>query len=58
MSLSRKLQEMVHTLEIIPQQVIRFISGAVTRIFGPTDDDYPATGAQPFEGEPADKKLR
>ncbi|MBD2774238.1 hypothetical protein [Iningainema tapete] len=34
-------------------RVISFISGAVTRIFGPTDDDYPKTGVQPFEGDPA-----
>jgi hypothetical protein len=58
MSLPTKLQEMVHAIERVPQQVVHFISGAVTRIFGPTDDNYPATGTQPFEGEPADKKLR
>ncbi|WP_171974789.1 hypothetical protein [Leptolyngbya sp. 'hensonii'] len=32
---------------------VRYISGAVARIFGPTDDAYPATGVQPFEGEPS-----
>lgn len=31
--------------------LIHFISGAVARIFGPTDDQYPATGVQPFEGD-------
>jgi hypothetical protein len=30
----------------------RYISEAVTRIFGPSDDAYPATGVQPFTGEP------
>lgn len=45
-----------HALTSLPQRVIRYLSGPVTRIFGPTDDDYPATGTQPFEGEPADKK--
>lgn len=39
-----------------PQKIINFISGAVVRIFAPRDDDYPDTGTQPFEGEPADKK--
>ncbi|HIK45472.1 MAG TPA: hypothetical protein IGR64_11405 [Leptolyngbyaceae cyanobacterium M65_K2018_010] len=24
----------------------------IARIFGPSDDNYPATGMQPFEGEP------
>lgn len=56
MSFPRKLQEMVHRLEIISQRVVHFIAGAVTRIFGPIDDDYPATETQPFEGEPAPKK--
>lgn len=35
------------------QKLIRFIGKAVTRIFGPNDDDYPATGVQPFSGESA-----
>jgi hypothetical protein len=38
--------------------VIQFVSGAMSRIFGPTDDAYPNTGVQPFEGEPFDKKSR
>ncbi|WP_197480084.1 MULTISPECIES: hypothetical protein [unclassified Anabaena] len=37
-------------------QVINYISGAVARIFGVRDDDYPATGFQPYEGEPAKKQ--
>ncbi|MEY3297563.1 MAG: hypothetical protein RLZZ597_823 [Cyanobacteriota bacterium] len=24
----------------------------IARIFGPSDDNYPAIGVQPFEGEP------
>ncbi len=31
--------------------VTQYISEAVRRIFGPTDDAYPATGVQPFTGE-------
>lgn len=31
-------------------QVIQYFSAAIARIFGPTDDAYPATGVQPFEG--------
>jgi hypothetical protein len=32
--------------------VIQYISGAVSRIFAPSDDAYPNTGVQPFDGEP------
>ncbi len=30
----------------------RYLSEAALRIFGPNKDDYPATGAQPFTGDP------
>ncbi len=30
----------------------RYITEAVVRIFGPNDDAYPAIGVQPFSGEP------
>lgn len=56
MSINRRLRESILTIATIPQRVIRYIASAVTRIFGPTDDNYPATGVQPFEGEPADEK--
>jgi len=56
MAIKRNLQKIIHTVEVIPQQVIRYIASAVTRIFSPTDDNYPATGVQPFEGDPAEKK--
>lgn len=29
-----------------------FIFGAVARIFGPDDDEYPAVGVQPYDGDP------
>lgn len=32
--------------------ITQYLSEAVARIFGPTDDAYPLTGVQPFEGEP------
>jgi len=38
--------------------ITQYISGAVIRIFGPTDDAYPATGVQPFSGEPFQKTKR
>jgi hypothetical protein len=30
-----------------------FLGGAVSRIFGLTDDQYPATGVQPYSGDPS-----
>lgn len=39
-------------------QVFTYISGAASRIFSPRDDNYPATGVQPFEGDIADDKHR
>lgn len=33
-------------------EAMHYVSAAVGRIFGPTDDAYPETGVQPFEGEP------
>ncbi|NJO74902.1 MAG: hypothetical protein HC833_14740 [Leptolyngbyaceae cyanobacterium RM1_406_9] len=56
MSIKSRLQKVIRTIELIPQQVIRYIASAATRIFSPTDDNYPETGVQPFEGDPADKK--
>jgi hypothetical protein len=31
---------------------VGYIIEAMTRIFGPSDDAYPAVGVQPFTGEP------
>ena len=38
------------------QKTIQFISGGAKRIFTPTDDDYPNTGVQPYEGDPSRNK--
>lgn len=35
---------------------IQYISEAVARIFGPSDDAYPVIGIQPFAGEPFEKQ--
>ncbi|MGK7877816.1 MAG: hypothetical protein AB4426_32285 [Xenococcaceae cyanobacterium] len=32
--------------------IITYITEGFARIFGPNDDEYPAIGVQPFEGEP------
>lgn len=54
--MATQLQRALRTVKEIPQNVIRYISAAVTRIFGLNDDDYPATGVQPFEGDPPDER--
>ena len=33
------------------EKAIVYISGAVRRIFGPSDDMYPMVGVSPFEGD-------
>jgi hypothetical protein len=32
-----------------------FFSGPISRIFGLTDDQYPATGVQPYSGDPSNE---
>lgn len=34
------------------QDIIQSIWNDVSGLFQPTDDDYPETGVQPFEGDP------
>ncbi len=34
------------------QDAVVYISEAIRRIFGPSDDIYPVIGVQPFEGDP------
>ncbi|MGB5634365.1 MAG: isochorismate synthase [Waterburya sp.] len=36
----------------------QFLFNGVSRLFKPTDDDYPKTGVQPFSGEPGDDKEK
>jgi hypothetical protein len=38
------------------QESLGSFSRAVARIFSPNDDHYPATGAQPYDGDPYDEK--
>lgn len=56
MSTSRTIRHQLRRLSIGLQRLVRSIARPVTRIFGPTDDQYPATGVQPFSGEPFDPK--
>ena len=40
------------------QQAMQYIAEAVMKTFSPTEDDYPVTGTQPFEGKLAKRKNR
>lgn len=31
---------------------LKYLSEGVSRLFSPSDDQYPKTGVQPFDGEP------
>ena len=33
------------------KDIVQYITEGFARIFSPTDDEYPAIGVQPFEGE-------
>lgn len=35
------------------RSMVEYLSDAIARIFTPTKDDFPATGAQPYDGDPA-----
>lgn len=37
------------------QDTIQYLWNGVSRLFQPTEDDYPKTGVQPFEGEAGDE---
>ena len=34
------------------QKLVQYIGNGVRRIFTASDDDFPETGVQPFEGDP------
>ncbi|MGB3756839.1 MAG: hypothetical protein WBA07_10735 [Rivularia sp. (in: cyanobacteria)] len=56
MSNKSKTRQMIKSIVEIPQKLIKFTTNGVTRIFSPSDDDYPKSGVQPYEGDSADNK--
>lgn len=56
MSTASKARQMIKSVVEIPQKFIDFTTNGITRIFRPSDDDYPKSGVQPYEGDPADSK--
>ena len=39
-------------------QAVQSIWDGVVRLFSSSDDDYPKSGSQPFEGDPYDKRKQ
>ncbi|MEL6249600.1 MAG: hypothetical protein AAFY78_11920 [Cyanobacteria bacterium J06648_16] len=53
-----KLQKTVTSFSQTLQQMSNWILEAARRIFSASDDDYPATGPQPFEGDISDARRQ
>lgn len=54
---TRMKRQFLKLFVITPRRTVKYILSAVTRIFKPNDDKYPATGMQPFEGDPPKQKY-
>ncbi|MGL6337918.1 MAG: hypothetical protein ACRC80_02125 [Waterburya sp.] len=55
MSSNNKWESTFKNVLEVPRKLVRYIVTSTTRLFSPNDDDYPATGIQPFTGEPNEK---
>ena len=58
MSTPSKVKQMIQSVVEIPQKLINFATNGISRIFSPSDDDYPKSGVQPYEGDLADNRKR
>ncbi|MEM7771267.1 MAG: hypothetical protein AAGA75_14810 [Cyanobacteria bacterium P01_E01_bin.6] len=47
----RNWKQMISAIGQSFQKGTDWILGAVKRLFSPSDDDYPQSGVQPFEGD-------
>ncbi|MBV6626917.1 MAG: hypothetical protein KI793_28925 [Rivularia sp. (in: Bacteria)] len=56
MSTTSKAKQMIKSVVEIPQKLIDFTTNGISRIFSPSDDDYPKSGVQPYEGDTARHK--
>jgi len=58
MSTASKARRMIKSVVEIPQKLITATTNGVSRIFSPSDDDYPKSGVQPYEGDSANNRKR
>ncbi|MBD2614065.1 hypothetical protein H6G94_22790 [Nostoc punctiforme FACHB-252] len=58
MTIYTKIRQFINSIQEFFGKIINYILTAVSRIFAPKDDDYPASGVQPFEGDIADDKRK
>ncbi|MBD2163389.1 hypothetical protein H6G04_03115 [Calothrix membranacea FACHB-236] len=56
MSTTTKIGQILQAIVEVPQQVIRYIYTGAARAFTPSNDNYPETGVQPYEGDPPEQK--
>ncbi|MGB6300217.1 MAG: hypothetical protein WBF90_29170 [Rivularia sp. (in: cyanobacteria)] len=56
MSTASKAKRMIKSVVEIPQKLIKFATNGISRIFSPSDDDYPKSGVQPYDGDSADNR--
>ena len=40
------------------RSMVEYLSDAIAKIFTPNKDDFPATGAQPYKGDPASENSK
>lgn len=40
------------------QDTFQYLVKGVSRLFQPTDDDYPKTGVQPYSGDPSEDQEK
>jgi hypothetical protein len=56
MSISRRVSQAFKQVYKSFLAMIAFVATPVLRIFKPTEHTYPATGVQPYEGDPNKKE--
>ena len=56
MSTASKARRMIKSVVEIPQKLITATTNGVSRIFSPSNDDYPKSGVQPYDGDSAENK--
>ena len=56
MSNTSNFQQVLKSILEFPQKLINFTTNGVNRIFSPSNDDYPISGVQPYEGDYSNKK--